>query len=322
MDRIQALFRRVGEYSPIAVFIELAVIWLLVYAVVRFVQGTRAAGALRGILILLLVLVLAALSLRALGVGADFGRLTFLSERLFAVVAIALVVVFQPELRRALIRLGEAPFFRSTPGEIARTVDATVEACTYLAKNRFGALIVLERQVGLQTLTEGGTKLGAEVSAALLKTIFFPGSALHDLAVVIRGTVVDAAGVQLPLAEPEEMPDPALGSRHRAAAGVTREGDALAVIVSEETGLIRIAERGKLSKGLTAEELRRELRDRLSITPPMQAATAWNDPKNGEVRAEKPGEARGGGRGEGSGGGSGGGSGVGSGGRAGDRQAG
>jgi len=274
IDRIRDLLERVGAYNPLAVVVELAVIWGVVYAIARFVQGTRAAGALRGILVILILLVLAALSLRVLGVGAQFTRLSYLSDRMLAVVAIAMVVIFQPELRRGLIRLGEAPFFRTTPGEIAETVDAVAQACDYLAKNRFGALVVFERQVGLSGLVEGGTRLDAACTARLLQTIFFPGSALHDLAVVIRGNVVHAASVQLPLADPEDMPDPALGSRHRAAVGVTSESDAIAVVVSEETGRVRIAERGRLGARMTPDELRRELRERLEVAPPSRARTA------------------------------------------------
>src|SRR6185369_12086858 len=108
---------------------------------------------------------------------------------------------------------------------------------------RFGALIVLERQVGLAGVAEGGTVLNADLSARLLQTIFFPGSALHDLAVIVRGKTIQAAGVQLPLAEPADMPDASLGSRHRAAVGITKECDSIAVVVSEETGSIRLADR-------------------------------------------------------------------------------
>lgn len=286
--RIQDLLERVNTYNPVDVIIELAVIWILLYGIVRFVRGTRAAGALRGMFVLLLMLVLAAVLLRTF--GADrFQRLTFLSDRFLAIVAIALVVVFQPELRRGLIRLGEAGFFRSRTGEIAQTVDAIVEASAYLAKAQFGALIVLERQVGLAGLTEGGTQLNAEVSARLLQSIFYPGTALHDLAVVVRGTVVHAAGVQLPLADPEDMPDASFGSRHRAAVGLTRECDALVVIVSEETGSIRLCERGELGKPLTPDQLRSKLRDRLEQVPPEQGQTARDKADFEEVaEAEVP----------------------------------
>jgi len=273
--RIQDLFDRLGSYPTLEVLAEYAVIWMLIYLVVRFVQGTRAAGAIRGVLVLIVILFVGTLGLRIIGGDGSFQRLGYLADRLFAVVAIGLVVIFQPELRRALSRLGETPMlFRSTPSELARVVDEIVMACSYLSKSRFGALIVLERQTGLGGLTEGGARLDAAISTRLLQTIFFPGTALHDLAVVIRGSVVHAAGVQLPLAEPEEMPDPALGSRHRAAVGLTKECDALVVVVSEETGAIRLSERGSLSRALNADELRQELRTRMGRGSGADAKTA------------------------------------------------
>jgi diadenylate cyclase len=263
LSRVSGLLERLGTYPWWEVLIEIAIIWLVVYFVFRFVQGTRAAGALKGILVLFVVVTLIARILS----GDSFGRLAFLYDRLLGVVAIALVVIFQPELRRAVIRLGETPFFRQTPKDINHVIDHMTEACAYLAKAKFGAIIVLERQVGLEALTEGGTVLKAELSARLLQTIFHPGTALHDLAVIVRGRVVHSAGVQLPLADPEDMSDPGLGSRHRAAVGITKECDALVIVVSEETGLIRIGERGKLSPGFPAGAFRAQLRARLERNP-------------------------------------------------------
>lgn len=261
LDRLQDLIHRLSSYSALEVAVELALIWIVVFAIVRFVQGTRAAGALKG---LLFVLIIATVAARVFGGAQTFQRITFLYDRFLALVAIGLVVIFQPELRRALVRIGETPFFRGTPKDIAFIVDAIADACAYLAKAKFGAIIVVERQVGLRGLVEGGTPLNAELSPRLLQTIFFPGSALHDLAVVVKGRQVRAAGVQLPLAEPSDMPDPGLGSRHRAAVGLTKECDALVIVVSEENGRIRVAERGRLSDALDADELRAYLRSRLS----------------------------------------------------------
>ncbi len=266
------MVERLGSYSLASVLFELAVIWLLVLVMVRFVRGTRAAGALKGAL---LVVVLATLVVQIIGGQDAFPRLAYLYDRALAVVAIGLVVVFQPELRRALVRLGETSLLRGGSAGVAAVVEPIVEAAGYLSRARFGALMVIQRQVGLRSLVEGGTVLDADLNARLLQTIFFPGTALHDLAVVIRGRVIHAAGVQLPLADPSEIPDRTLGSRHRAAVGVTKEGDALVVVVSEETGAIRLAERGRLSNPLTIDELRAELSKRLGETmPPSEAKTA------------------------------------------------
>ncbi len=253
LESIQQLAMRISTYAWWQVAIELSVIWVVVYLAVRFIQGTRAAAALKGIFLLLLI---STLLIRILGTHSSFQRLAFLYDNLLAVFAIALVVIFQPELRRALTRIGEAPLFRRNLQPQTVVVDAITEACAYLKKARFGGLIVIERATPLKGLTEGATILDAAVSPELLKTIFFPSTALHDLAVLVRGQRLLAAGVQLPLAEPADMPDQTLGSRHRAAVGISQETDALVVVVSEETGTISIAERGRLTRGLSPEELR------------------------------------------------------------------
>ncbi|MGA1076831.1 MAG: diadenylate cyclase, partial [Ilumatobacteraceae bacterium] len=162
--------------------------------------------------------------------------------------AIVLAVVFQPELRQAMIRVGQTRFFNRQSDHARAVASAIAESVEYLAKNRFGALLVLERRTGLGGLVEGGVELDALVSARLVETIFYPNSALHDLAVVVRGDRIVAAGVQLPLPEGGVPISPQLGSRHRAAVGLTLESDALVVVVSEETGAVRVAEQGVLSE--------------------------------------------------------------------------
>lgn len=261
-ERLSDLVDRLSTYDWWEVGLELAFIWIFVYAIARFVQGTRAAGALKGVLVLFLLLTLGAKILA----GSDaFPRIGFLFEKVLGVIAIGLIVVFQPELRRALMRLGETPIFRGTPTEIAAVAQEISDAAAYLSKARFGAIIVVQRQEGAKAIIDGGggTLMNAELSARLLQTIFFPGSALHDLAVLVRGRTLIAAGVQLPLADPSEMPDPSLGSRHRAALGVSKEHDVVVVVVSEETGAVRLAERGRLSKPMTPVALRFELAKRL-----------------------------------------------------------
>jgi diadenylate cyclase len=260
-SRLARLIERLQTYSWWQVAIELAVIWVVVYAIIRFVQGTRAAGALKGTLLLLLF---TTLLIRVVGASDAFQRVKFLYDHFLTLLAITLIVVFQPELRRGLIRLGETPLLRRSGTAAKGAIDAIVDASIYLSRAKFGGLIVIERETSLKGLVEGGTPINGQLSARLLQTIFFPGSALHDLAVTVAGTTVKAAGVQLPLAEPDEMPDPSLGSRHRAAVGLSKECDALVVVVSEETGAISLAERGRLDQNLDADRLRRELTVRLS----------------------------------------------------------
>lgn len=252
-DRLLHLVDRLAGYQWWQVLVELAVIWIVVWVVVRLVQGTRAAGALKSAFLLIVV---AALVVRILGQHESFARLTFVFNAIFAVMAVGLIVIFQPELRRGLIRLGESPIFGRKIEVATETVDAVSEAAAYLSKARFGGLIVVERSTPLKGLAEGGTLIDAHVSSRLLQTIFFPGSALHDLAVLIKDDRIKAAGVQLPLANAEDTPDATLGSRHRAALGISNESDALVVVVSEETGTITLAERGELTRGLNEAELR------------------------------------------------------------------
>lgn len=260
LENLSQLVARLAGYSLIEIAIELALIWLVVYLVVRFLRGTRGAGILKG---LALLLILGTLAIRILSQdGQSFQRLTYLYDRTLAFLAIALVVVFQPELRRVLIRLGETTFFRPRRSEIAPMIESVVEACQYNSKNRFGALIAIERSVGLGGLSEAGTRLDAMVSARLLQSIFWPNSALHDLGVLIREGRVFAAGVQFPLAETGPL-QAHLGSRHRAGLGITEESDCISIIVSEESGEISVAERGRIFFDLSVEELRRFLCERL-----------------------------------------------------------
>ena len=254
--RLRALLSDEWPY----VLVELSLIWLVVFAVVRFLRGTRGARVVKGLAILI---VLATLLVQVFGGGDRLERLDFLYTNFLAVVTIMLVVIFQPELRRALVRLGEARLFKQGLDRKARVVDEILAAVERLAKHRIGALIALERETGLRGVVEAGVPLDAEVSRELLETIFSPGTALHDMGVIVRGDRVAAAGVQFPLAEPDALPQE-LGSRHRAGLGLSNESDALVLIVSEETGAVSVAERGVLGRNLNPDALRRRLREGIS----------------------------------------------------------
>jgi diadenylate cyclase len=258
---ISDVFRADG---PLEIALEFAVIWLGVYGMFRFLRGTRGAGVVKGFF---LVAVALALVIRVFGDATDgFSRLRFLFDRAFNLLAILLVVVFQPELRAAMGRLGRAQFFSARRANATGLAEEIADAADFLSRNRFGALVVIERQIGIGDL-EGGQELDAKVSSTLLQSVFWPNSPLHDLAVVIRNGRVWGAGVQLPLAEEGSLPKE-LGSRHRAAVGVTTDNDCIAVVVSEETGSIRIAESGKLSDPIPSRQLREELLGRLAAQAP------------------------------------------------------
>lgn len=257
-QRFIELFERLRGYlqtEPWVMVTEFVVIWFVVYVIFRFLQGTRGARVIKGVAVLLIVVTLA---IQILGQGDTFERLNFLYSNFIAFASLILVIVFQPELRRALVRLGEARWFGQSGLRKARVAEEILGAVEYLSRNKIGALICIERQVGLRGIVEAGTALNADVSKQLLQTVFWPGSALHDMAVIVRGDRIAAAGVQLPLADSELVPQE-LGSRHRAAIGLAQESDALVIVVSEETGTISLAERGKLDRGLTVDELRPRL---------------------------------------------------------------
>jgi diadenylate cyclase len=256
---IDAVWQRIQGYfssEPFAVLFELAVIWVVVYLIVRFLKGTRGARVVWGVA---LIMIVGTLTLRIFPGGSEtLERLNFLYTNVLAFISFVLVIVFQPELRRALVRIGEGGWFGRSGLRRQRVVEELVASVDYLARNKIGGLVAIERQVGLKGIVEAGTRLDAEVSRQLLNTLFWPGSALHDMGVVIRGDRIIAAGVQFPLAEGNDM-EQELGSRHRAAVGLSNEADALVIVISEETGRISIAERGRLNQGLSVADLREAL---------------------------------------------------------------
>lgn len=250
-----------------AVLIELLLIGLVVYWVVDFLEGTRGERLFRGVLYLLIsgVLVLNILTQRL----PYFSHLEYLYKGFLIAVLIIAVAAFQPEIRRVLIRIGEPRIWSSSPRQFSRTIEEIIIAARELSGNKVGAILVLERQVALGEFIETGVRLDARVSAELIKTIFYPGTCLHDMAVVIRGDRIVAARVQLPLAEAaslragvQEEPHPTdrtgseLGSRHRAAIGITLGADAVCVVVSEESGAISVAQDGQLQRNITESKLR------------------------------------------------------------------
>jgi diadenylate cyclase len=281
-DRLTELAERVQgqmKEAPWEVAVELAVIWIVVLIIYRFLRGTRGARVIKGVA---LILVVGVFSILVFGREGAFERLNLLYAKALPIISLTLIIVFQPELRRALVRLGEARFFRQSGLRRARVIEELVGAIGYLSKNKIGALIAIERRVGLRGIVELGTRLDAEVTKQLLDTIFWPGSALHDMGVVIRGDRVVAAGVQFPLADGENLPQE-LGSRHRAAIGLSQEADALVLIVSEETGTISVAERGELKRGLSADDLRPILSKGFGTVTMTAKDTAVSPDANGDT---------------------------------------
>jgi diadenylate cyclase len=255
IDTIWRYLQRVANYDPWVVLVELLLIGFMIWWIVRFLKGTRGAGLVKGVAMLLAAVYLI---IRLLPEELGWDRLEYLFGRFLLFAFVAGVVAFQPELRRALMQIGQARILRSGRGDAETTVDALVESVAYLSRNKIGAVIAVERSVGLGALSESGMPVDAVLTASLLNTIFYPGSAMHDMGVVIRDGRIVAAGCQFPLAESEEV-DPALGSRHRAALGLAKDSDAIVLVVSEETGRVSIAYQGHLDLGLTGEGIREML---------------------------------------------------------------
>ena len=248
----------INTHELTAVLVELLVIAFVVYSVMRFLQGTGGERLFKGIVFVLLGVLIVKMIADTLQLRLE--RIELLFNYLFLGVVIVAVVAFQPELRRGLMQLGGARLGKTAVPEMAHVVEQIVEATSALSRKQIGAIIALEREVALGDFVATGTRLDAQVSARLLQTIFWPGSPLHDMGVIIRRNRLAAAGVQFPLAEHGEY-DRTLGSRHRAAIGLSKATDALVVIVSEETGQIALAADGKLARLLTVEQLHRQLLD-------------------------------------------------------------
>jgi diadenylate cyclase len=239
---------------------EALLIGLVIYLIYRSLRGTRGARVVRGFIFLL---VTSFVLLRLLSDYLHMERLKSLYTALVTGMLFLAVIVFQPELRRSLMRLGDNPLFRLFLKEGASAfVDRIVRSVGTLSRNRIGAIIAVEREARLGAMSETGISLDAELTSDLLTTIFWPGSPLHDMGTIIRGGRIAAAGCEFPLSH-QAILDPHLGTRHRAAVGLTEETDAVVIIVSEETGNISLAEGGQLEGPLTPEQLGQRLMELL-----------------------------------------------------------
>jgi len=238
-------------------FVEILLIFLILYFVFRFMQGTIAVTIVRGLGFFLTILLFAVMFVLSL---FDLEIIDAIFRWLLAISVTALIVIFQPELRRGLLRLGRNPMIGRFVARDSRLVDEVVKAATTLAKDRIGALIVFEGQVALSSYISSGVPINADVKAELLDTIFWPGSALHDGAVILREERIVAGACLLPLTENPDV-GTNLGTRHRAAIGITEESDAVCVVVSEETGTISISRAGVLTRDFDEDRLRAELRE-------------------------------------------------------------
>jgi diadenylate cyclase len=247
-----------GEFDPVRDTVDIALVALAIYWVLLLIRGTRAVQVLIGLGFLMLA-----------RVAADFAELTtvtFVLDNFLAPAVIIVVILFQNDIRRALARMGRGFSPRFSEREESRVVEEVVRACAELARRRVGGLIVFERDTRLDDLIEAGSALDAAVSKDLLVSLFIPTSPLHDGAVIISHGRVQHASCILPLTLRTELPE-GVGTRHRAALGITEESDAIAVVVSEETSTISIAQGGELTMQLDPARLRVALWDSFSREP-------------------------------------------------------
>lgn len=266
------------------VTIELVLIGLVVYWAVDFLEGTRGERLFRGVVF---ILIAGVLILNLVSERFGLARLEYLYKGFLVFILLIAVVGFQPEIRRVLIRIGQPRFLASSSQQLAITVEEIIIAVTELSSARTGAIIVIEKRVALGEFIETGIRLEARVTSELLRTIFRPGSPLHDMAVIVRGDRVIAARVQLPLAEAGTVDGIELGSRHRAALGMAAGSDASVVVVSEETGVVSIAQHGKLTRNVTESQLRRTLTITMNEMVPIVARFWAFARKSGSKKVEK-----------------------------------
>lgn len=272
MEAILDFFKDFGSMLPtikIMDIIDILVVAFIIYGIITMIQTTGAARIAKSIVIILALTVLTQL--------LNMYLMNYLLDKILEIGLIALVIMFQPELRRMLEKLGGKSFrevlsMKEEQREIDRVISQTVSACETMSRERTGVLIVFERDTSLMDYQKSGTVIDAQVSSELLRNIFFTKAALHDGAVIIRNERIAAAGCVLPLTQNRNISSD-LGTRHRAAIGMSEVSDAVVVIVSEETGTISVAVSGMLKRHLAPQTLEKLLLNELA---PKTDEKTWN----------------------------------------------
>ena len=280
MEYIKDLFLNIGVRD----ILDILIVAFVFYKLFMLIRETRAEQLIKGIFLLF--------AFTKISQWLEFHTLHWILDTTMTVGVIAILIVFQPELRRGLEYLGRSSFFSKSFAEIkgeslSKVIDEIVDAVASLSRQSIGALIVLEKETGLNELVETGTKIDGTVSSDILINIFIPNTPLHDGAVIIKDDKIKAAGCFLPLTENASLSQD-LGTRHRAALGVSEKSDCLAIVVSEETGSISIAENGSLARYLDVKTLKQILVDMYKPKeeqPSIFARIRWG--RNNEKRKEE-----------------------------------
>ena len=231
---------------PWGAIVQIIVLSVAFYYIFIFFSGTRGAQILVGLVIVLVILL-------GLTQFANLDALNWILRQFVMYIALAFLIIFQPEIRRALAELGKQSYL-STPPDRRDAIDSIVESVQMLADHRVGALIAIEREISIRAVMDTGTQLDAKIDPELLASIFYPHTPLHDGGVIICDNKIAAAGCVFPLSQRTELAKE-LGTRHRAAIGLSEESDAAIVVVSEETGTVSVAYKGRLSRGMDKEQL-------------------------------------------------------------------
>ncbi|GAB2700550.1 diadenylate cyclase CdaA [Paenibacillus thermoaerophilus] len=236
--------------------VDIAIVSYVVYKLMMLIRGTRAVQLLRGVFLVLLAW--------AFSTWFQLNTLKWMMDQMITFGVLAIIIIFQPELRRALEQLGRGKLFGRTSEEdqATRKIGDVIRAVHYLAKRKIGALIVFERETGLNEYIESGTTLQSQISTELIVNLFIPNTPLHDGAVIIRGSQLMAAGCYLPLSE-NPFISKELGTRHRAAIGMSEVSDAICVVVSEETGQVSLVMNGQIVRDVDEESLISKLHEQL-----------------------------------------------------------
>jgi diadenylate cyclase len=245
----------------VKMLIEVSVFAIGIYTVLRFLRETRGSGVIRGLTLMFLIGFTAFLLLIQVG---GLSRLGFVFDKIVQGLVLGLIVVFQPEIRRGIVHLGDAPIFGRFLKRETRTLQRLLRSVARLSKDRIGALIAIEREGSLANLADTGITIDAELNSYLIESIFYPGTALHDGAIIIRDDRIVAASCLLPLSQNPDL-DKSLGTRHRAGLGLSEETDALAIVVSEETGKVSAMLGGTLMYDLSLEQLEATIEDSLGL---------------------------------------------------------
>lgn len=264
--------------NMLRIIVDVTLVWFVLYKLIMLIRGTKAIQLLKGIVIVL--------GVRMASIILDLQTLQYITNQAILWGFLAIIILFQPELRRALEQLGRGSIFsrsnKSAEERLHNAVDAIVSSCSYMAKRRIGAIITIERETGIDDYAETGTLINGKLSQQLLTNIFTPNTPLHDGAVIIRNDEIIAAACYLPLSESPFI-SKELGTRHRAAVGISEVTDALTIIVSEETGNISCTKNGELKRELKLADLKDYLIENLSVQTkaPEKKSFNWRGKNNG-----------------------------------------